>query len=200
MPAILRILELDKYSNSTRNGIKLRQQTSMINTKQALAIQIITFILLVILASEQYQYQQRNRTIIRADVIVLSVPITPTTSATPIPNAQESPSTTKPTNAKITILATQSTEAQSTINNTLVIEVLSAITAALSIFSILLGICIRRINKRKQAYKRHVQAPSGNVNQQFSTPIDLNNIDVQTLAQQLSELQRRPPPTYKAPN
>ena len=170
----------------------------MINAKTALIHQIILFIILVILASEQYQYQQKNRTIVQAD-IVISVPIPQTTSATltsTIPNAQENPST-KPTNAKITILAT-STDAPNYINNTLAIEILSTITAALSIIAILLGICIRRIRKRKLAYKRNLtQAPIGTSQTPFTTPLDLNNINIEQLAQQLSQLQNNQPPRYK---
>src|SRR6185312_6535453 len=128
----------------------------MINTKIALVHQIILFIILVILASEQYQYQQKNRTIVKAD-IVISVPIPQTTSATPtstIPNAQENPNI-KPTNAKITILATSTEAPNNNINNILAIEILSTITAVLSIIAIILGICIKRIRKRKLAYKRN---------------------------------------------
>ena len=171
----------------------------MINAKTALIHQIILFIILVILASEQYQYQQKNRTIVQAD-IVISVPIPQTTSATPnstIPNAQENPST-KPTNAKITILATSTDAPNNNINNTLAIEILSTITAALSIIAILLGICIRRIRKRKLAYKRNLtQAPIGTSQTPFTTPLDLNNINIEQLAQQLSQLQNNQPPRYK---
>ena len=169
----------------------------MINAKTALIHQIILFIILVILASEQYQYQQKNRTIVQAD-IVISVPIPQTTSATPtIPNAQENPST-KPTNAKITILATSTDAPNNNINNTLAIEILSTITAALSIIAILLGICIRRIRKRKLAYKRNLtQAPIGTSQTPFTTLLDINNINIEQLAQQLSQLQNNQPPRYK---
>src|SRR6185437_9819841 len=152
----------------------------------------IIFIILIILASEQYQY----RTIVRAD-IVISVPVPQTTSATPtstIPNAQENPST-KPTNTKITILAT-STEAPNNNNNSiLIIEILSTITAALTIIVTILGICFRRIRKRKLAYKRNqrIQAPIGTSQTPFTSPIDLNNISVEQLAQQLAQLQNQPP-------
>ena len=175
----------------------------MINIKIALVIQIITFILLVILASEQYQYQQRNRTIIRADVIVISLPITPT-FATPtptIPNAQEAPNTSTKTNAKITILATQSVETSNNNNsNVLAIEILGTIATLLSTIAIILGICIRRIRKRKQAYKRHAQVPIGN-QAPFTTPINnFDGIDVQALAQYLQQQQpnqAQAPPRYK---
>ena len=168
----------------------------MINAKTALVHQIILFIILIILASEQYQYQQKNRTIVQAD-IVISVPIPQTTSATPtstIPNAQENPST-KPTNAKITILATSTEAPNNSINNTLAIEILSTITAALSIIAIILGICIKRARKRKLAYKRNLQTqvPIGMSQALFTSPIDLNNINIEQLAQQLVQLQNQPP-------
>ena len=169
----------------------------MINTKTALVHQIILFIILIILASEQYQYQQKNRTIVQAD-IVISVPIPQTTSATPtptIPNAQENPST-KPTNAKITILATSTKAPNNSINNTLAIEILSTITAALSIIAIILGICIKRARQRKLAYKRNLRTqvpPIGTSQAPFTSPIDLNNINVEQLAQQLAQLQNLPP-------
>src|SRR5260364_169126 len=117
----------------------------MINIKIALVIQIITFILLVILASEQYQYQQRNRTIIKADVIVVSLSIMPTFAipTTTIPNAQEAPNTSTKTNAKITILATQPVETSNNNSNVLAIEILGTIATLLSTIAIILGICIR---------------------------------------------------------
>ncbi|CAG8637178.1 653_t:CDS:1 [Paraglomus brasilianum] len=114
-----------------------------------------------------------------------------------MPNAQENPST-KPTNAKITILATSTDAPNNNINNTLAIEILSTITAALSIIAILLGICIRRIRKRKLGYKRNLtQAPIGTSQTPFTTPLDLNNINIEQLAQQLSQLQNNQPPRYK---
>src|SRR6185312_10115134 len=164
----------------------------MINTKIALVHQIILFIILVILASEQYQYQQKNQTIVKAD-IVISVPIPQTTSATPtstIPNTQENPST-KPTNSKITILATFTEAPNNNINNTLAIEILSRITAALSIIAIILGICIKRVRKRKLAYKCNLQTQVPI--EMSQAPFNLNNINIEQLAQQLAQLQNQLP-------
>src|SRR6185437_9676120 len=168
----------------------------MINAKTALVHQIILFIILIILASEQYQYQQKNQTIVKAN-IVISIPIPQTTSATPtptIPNAQENPST-KPTNAKITILATSTEAPNNNINNTLAIEILSTIIAALSIIAIIIGICIKRARKRKLAYKRNLQTqvPIGTSQTTFTSPIDLDNINIEWLAQHLAQLQNQPP-------
>src|SRR6185437_980440 len=83
-------------------------------------------------------------------------------------------------------------------NNILAIEILSTITAALTIISIILGICFRRIRKRKLAYKRNqrTQIPIGTSQTPFTTPIDLNSINIEGLAQQLAQLQNNQLPRY----
>src|ERR1700752_3165099 len=120
-------------------------------------IQLYTIIILILLASEQLN--KTKTTIIKADVIVITLPAT----TTPLSSTIQTPTSSTPSasdnnskQSKSTIATVTVTQEPSnnSINLPLLAEILGIIVALLTTITTILSLCIKRINNKYQHQKK----------------------------------------------
>ena len=121
-------------------------------------IQLYTIIILILLASEQLN--KTKTTIIKANIIVLTLPAQTTpssstiqapTSSTPSASDNNNSKQSKSTIATVTVTQEPS---NNSINLPLLAEILGIIVALLTTITTILSLCIKRINNKYQRQKK----------------------------------------------